>query len=70
MFLDGREEMEKAAWLCLRMVEVALEKQEQFMEIFRSVPQQSAVMVSPLEDLLLSINPQSSAADYLLKIMR
>ena len=56
--------------LCLRMVEVALEKQGQFMEILRSVPQQSAVMVSPLEELLLSINPQSNTADYLLKIMK
>lgn len=52
------------------MVEVALEKQGQFMEIFHSVPQQSAVMVSPLEELLLSINPQSNTADYLLKIMK
>ena len=68
--VDGREELEKGALLCLRMVETALEKQEQFMNIFRSVPQQSAVMVSPLEELLLSINPQSSTADYLLKIMR
>jgi len=52
------------------MVEVAVEKQEQFMNIYRSVPQQSAVMVSPMEDLLLSINPQSRVPDYLLKIMR
>ena len=68
--LDGREELEKAALLCLRMIEVALEKQEQFVDMFRSVPQQSAVLVSPLEDLLLSVNPQSSAPDYLLKIMK
>lgn len=53
------------------MIEIALEKQEQFVDMFRrSVPQQSAVMVSPLEDLLLSVNPQSSAPDYLLKIMK
>lgn len=68
--VDGREEQEKAALLCLRMIEVALEKQEQFVDMFRSVPQQSAVLVSPLEDLLLSVNPQSSAPDYLLKIMK
>lgn len=68
--VDGREELEKAALLCLRMIEVTLEKQEQFVDMFRSVPQQSAVLVSPLEDLLLSVNPQSSAPDYLLKIMK
>jgi len=28
------------------------------------------VLVSPLEDLLLSVNPQSSNSDYLLKIMK
>ncbi|KAJ7377332.1 hypothetical protein OS493_029691 [Desmophyllum pertusum] len=67
---DGREELEKTALLCIRMIEVALEKQEQFVDMFRSVPQQSAVMVSPLEDLLLSVNPQSSSPDYLLKIMK
>lgn len=66
----GREELEKAALLCLRMIETALEKQEQFMNISRGVTQQAAVMVSPLEDLLLSINPQSSTPDYLLKMMR
>jgi len=38
--------------------------------MFRSVPQQSSVLVSPLEDLLLSVNPQSGAPDYLLKIMK
>ena len=68
--VDGREELEKAALLCLRMIEVTLEKQEQFVDMFRSVPQQSAVLVSPLEDLLLSVNPQSSAPAYLLKIMK
>lgn len=52
------------------MIEIALEKQEQFVDMFRSVPQQSAVLVSPLEDLLLSVNPQSSNPDYLLKIMK
>ena len=71
IYADGREELEKAALLCLRMIEIALEKQEQFVDMFRSVSvQQSAVMVSPLEDLLLSVNPQSSAPDYLLKIMK
>lgn len=68
--VDGREELEKAALLCLRMIEIALEKQEQFIDMFRSVPQQSSVLVSPLEDLLLSVNPQSGAPDYLLKIMK
>lgn len=68
--VDGRKELERAALLCLRMIEIALEKQEQFVEMFRSVPQQSAVLVSPLEDLLLSVNPQSSNSDYLLKIMK
>lgn len=67
---DGSGELEKAALLCLRMVETALEKQEQFVNTFRSIMQQSSVMVSRLEDLLLSINPQSSAPDYLMKIMR
>ena len=68
--VDGREDLEKAALLCLRMIEIALEKQEQFVGMFRSVPQQSSVLVSPLEDLLLSVNPRSSAPDYLLKIMK
>ena len=70
LYPDGREELEKTALLCIRMIEVALEKQEQFVDMFRSVPQQSVVMVSPLEDLLLSVNPQSSSPDYLLKIMK
>ena len=68
--IEGKKELEKAALLCLRMIETALEKQEQFANTLRSVTQQSAIMVSRLEDLLLSINPRTSAADYLLKIMR
>jgi len=68
--IDGREDLEKATLLCLRMIEIALEKQEQFVDMLRSVPQQSSVLVSPLEDLLLSVNPRSSAPDYLLKIMK
>ena len=62
--------MERAVLLCLRMVEVALEKQQHFMDMLRSVPQESALMVSPLEDLLLSVNPQSNTPDYLLKVVR
>ena len=68
--IEEKKELEKAALLCLRMIETALEKQEQFANTLRSVTQQSAIIVSRLEDLLLSINPRTSAADYLLKIMR
>lgn len=66
----GKNELERTALLCLRMVEVALEKQQQFMDMLRTIPQRTSVLASPLEQLLLSINPQTHAADYLLKIAR
>lgn len=52
------------------MIEISLEKQEKFVDLYRSVAQQSTVMISPLEELLLSVNPQTGSPDYLLKIMK
>lgn len=52
------------------MIEISLEKQEKFVDLYRSVAQQSTVMISPLEELLLSVNPQTCSPDYLLKIMK
>ena len=69
-FLDEKEDLEKTALLCLQMIEVALEKQEEFLNVLRGVTQSSSITITPLDQLLLGINPQTQAADYLLKITR
>ncbi|XP_048578619.1 nuclear pore complex protein Nup205 isoform X2 [Nematostella vectensis] len=67
---SGKDELERATLLCLRVVEVTLERQETFMDMLRSVVHGSAVMVTPLQHLLMTVNPATQKADYLLKVTK
>eukprot|EP00795_Rhopilema_esculentum_P005068 gene5068-181_t len=59
---------EKAVFYCLKLIEYTLEKQTKFNAMLRN--QNSSVMVTPIEKLLLSINPSTAEADYPYKIAR
>ncbi|CAI8023966.1 Nuclear pore complex protein Nup205 [Geodia barretti] len=61
-----RESVAGAALLALQMVESALEKQDSFFSLMRQ--NNLSVMVTPLDQLLLGINPRSGLADHFINI--
>ncbi|XP_033102050.1 nuclear pore complex protein Nup205-like isoform X2 [Anneissia japonica] len=64
----GKEHLESAALYCLKMIDIALEKQEKFFDLVRS--QSLGVMVTPMDQLLMSINPKTGKADHLVNIAK
>ena len=63
------EPVAHAALLAMKMVEAALEKEEEFLATLRQSPTQS-VLATPIPELLLGINPRSRKADHLVNIAR
>ncbi|GFS19080.1 nuclear pore complex protein Nup205-like, partial [Elysia marginata] len=64
----GREHMEEASLLCLRLLEEAGDRQASLEQRVRETA--SPLMVSCLERLLLAINPRTRKADYLTNITK
>ena len=65
--------MEQAGLLALQMLEDALSKQEMFSQLLRETsPGQSGsnLLVTPLDQLLLSVNSRTSQPDYFLHIAK
>jgi len=60
--------LEEIVELCLTLISVALDKQALFNEIAKN--RCPSMLLSPLDDLLLSINPHSSNPDYLYILAR
>eukprot|EP00794_Sanderia_malayensis_P012769 gene12769-14080_t len=64
----NRKDQERCVLYCIRLIECALEKQTTFVSLLRD--QNSSIVVTPMEQLLLSINPSTAEADYPYKIAR
>ncbi|ESP04618.1 hypothetical protein LOTGIDRAFT_237278 [Lottia gigantea] len=64
----GKEDLEKACLLCLRMIEISLDKEEKFERMIRDSG--TSVMIATMDKLLLSINPRSRKADHLVNIAK
>ncbi|GFN90053.1 nuclear pore complex protein nup205-like [Plakobranchus ocellatus] len=64
----GREHMEQASLLCLRLLEECGDRQASLEQRIRETA--SPLMVSSLEKLLLAINPRTRKADYLTNITK
>ncbi len=58
-----------AALLCLQLLGVTLEREEEFMDQVRRAKQQ-LVSVHPLHQLLQGVNPRSGKADHMINIAR
>ncbi|XP_013384593.1 nuclear pore complex protein Nup205 [Lingula anatina] len=64
----GKESLERTALLCLKMMESTLEKQSQFFDVLRDSG--TSLIVSPLDKLLMGINPRSGVADHLVNVTK
>lgn len=62
-FLEFKDILESATCKCLDLLVCVFEKQGIFMEHARSVG--SSIILSPLDELLLSVNPKTGRPDYL-----
>lgn len=67
--LSGKNSSEERSVLhCLKLVELCLGKQAVLISMLRN--ESSSVMITPMDKLLLSINPSTGEADYPYKIAR
>ncbi len=66
--IPGKLHMLKCAQNCLLLLELALEKQDVFIDLIRG--QGSGVMVTPMDDLLMAINPRTGKADHLVNVAK
>ncbi|XP_045195259.2 nuclear pore complex protein Nup205-like [Mercenaria mercenaria] len=64
----GQKNLEKAALLCLQMIEITLEKEELFVDMVRDTG--SPLLVTPMDRLLLGINPRTGKADYIVTVAK
>ncbi|XP_007951107.1 nuclear pore complex protein Nup205 [Orycteropus afer afer] len=64
----GKKHLEKAVEHCLALLNLALQKDNLFMDLLRE--SQLALIVSPLEQLLQGINPRTKKADNVVNIAR
>lgn len=53
---------------CLRLLDLALQKEVIFMDLLRE--SQDSMLVSPLEQLLQGVSPQTRRADHIVNIAR
>ncbi|KAG1674320.1 Nuclear pore complex protein Nup205 [Nymphon striatum] len=65
---NGKTYLEQSALLCLKLIELTLEKQVLFMKLHRESG--SGFMATNMEKLLLSINPRTGHADHLINISK
>ena len=66
--IPGKEKLKRTSLLCLRLIQIVLEKQEQFMYMVRESG--SSAFVSPMDKLLMGINPRSGKPDHLVNIAK
>ena len=64
----GKEELESASLLCLKILDTVFTKQEDFLAMLRDSG--ASFIVSPMENLLLGINPRSGRPDHILNVAR
>ncbi|KAM8751340.1 nuclear pore complex protein Nup205 [Acanthopagrus schlegelii] len=64
----GKKHLESAVLHCLRLLDLALQKEVVFMDLLRE--SQASLLVSPLEQLLQGVSPQTRKADHIVNIAR
>ncbi|KAM4619053.1 nuclear pore complex protein Nup205 [Polymixia lowei] len=64
----GKKQLESAVLHCLCLLDLALQKEVVFMDLLRE--SQASLLVSPLEQLLQGVSPQSRRADHIVNIAR
>uniref|UniRef100_A0A8C9YLT5 Nucleoporin 205 n=1 Tax=Sander lucioperca TaxID=283035 RepID=A0A8C9YLT5_SANLU len=64
----GKKLLESAVLHCLCLLDLALQKEVVFMDLLRE--SQASMLVSPLEQLLQGVSPQTRRADHIVNIAR
>lgn len=64
----GKKQLESAVLHCLGLLDLALQKEVVFMDLLRE--SQASLLVSPLEQLLQGVSPQTRRADHIINIAR
>uniref|UniRef100_A0A8C3ASK9 Nucleoporin 205 n=1 Tax=Cyclopterus lumpus TaxID=8103 RepID=A0A8C3ASK9_CYCLU len=64
----GKKHLESAVLRCLCLLDLALQKEVVFMDFLRE--SQASMLVSPLEQLLQGVSPQTRSADHIVNIAR
>ena len=64
----GKKHLESAVLHCLCLLDLALQKEVVFMDLLRE--SQASLLVSPLEQLLQGVSPQTRRADHIVNIAR
>jgi len=64
----GKKHLESAVLHCLCLLDLALQKEVVFMDFLRE--SQASMLVSPLEQLLQGVSPQTRRADHIVNIAR
>uniref|UniRef100_A0AAQ4RH44 Nucleoporin 205 n=1 Tax=Gasterosteus aculeatus aculeatus TaxID=481459 RepID=A0AAQ4RH44_GASAC len=64
----GKKHLESAVLRCLCLLDLALQKEVVFMDLLRE--SQASMLVSPLEQLLQGVSPQTRRADHIVNIAR
>ena len=69
---SSHENMSRAALLALQLLEVGLSKQEAFLMQLKAHNNIGAreINVTPLDELMMGINPHSSQADHLINVTK
>jgi len=68
---SSQEVISKAALLALQLLEVGLSKQEECIAMLRGRGSSSAeINVTPLDELMMGINPYSGQADHLINVAK
>ena len=68
---SSHENISRAALLALQLLEVGLSKQEAFlMQLKGQSSGAREVNVTPLDELMMSINPHSGQADHLINVTK
>ena len=66
--MTGQEHLERSALLCMQLLCDALDKEAGFAALVRETG--APLLVTPLDRLLLGINPRTSKADYIVTITK
>uniref|UniRef100_A0A672ZT12 Nucleoporin 205 n=1 Tax=Sphaeramia orbicularis TaxID=375764 RepID=A0A672ZT12_9TELE len=64
----GKKQLESAVLHCLCLLDLALQKEMVFTDLLRE--SQSSLLISPLEQLLQGVSPQTRRADHIVNIAR
>lgn len=68
MPFNGKVELEQACLTCLEILEIAMDKQFSFLECARDA--NTSILLSPLDHLLLGVNPRSGKPDHMLNVAK